>query len=305
MLKSKHYNFCIFLLPHTPYPWHKQVMNYLTYILVRGLLGLFGLLPLHVASAIGGVLAQLIGPFTKRHDIAHKNMELIYPDQTQEWRNTNVSKMWNHLGRVFAELPALKSGELLAGVEEAIGKEHLNAGAQVIYVSAHLGQWELLTPLAKDNGSGPITEMYRHINNQRIDALLKNYRVEIYDQLIRKKGDNAIALVRALKQGNSLALLIDQRLTKGDQMAFLGVEAGTNTAAIKMSIKTGIPIAVASIVREQGVNFKGEVHAPIYPPESGSDEEKAASMSRQVFDLIEQKIRAHPDQYMWTHDRWK
>lgn len=308
-------------------------MHYLTYILIRLLLGLFDLLPPSVASALGGKLAQLIGPRTRRHQVALKNLALIYPDKSQQWRDKTVSAMWNHMGRVIAELPGLRGGKLSEHVQVE-GAQQLTAAPQLIFVSAHIGQWELLTPVAKQHGVGPIVSMYRHVNNQRVDALLKAYRADAHDELIRKKGDNAIALVRALKEGKSLALLIDQHLTKGDRMPFLGIEAPTNTAAIKLSIKTGVPIVVAFVVRDTHVipsvvegsqdangdpsaslpasaplrmttNFKAIVHAPIYPPEQGTDEEKGAAMAREVFDLIEAQIHAHPEQYMWTHNRWK
>ena len=289
----------------TGYTHYLRKMNYFTYLVVHCLLAVFSVLPLPMASAIGGAVGQFIGPFTKRHKVALKNLALVYPDKPAQWHRRTASRMWNHLGRVFAEMPALKSGELLARLTTIHGSEHLKATEQGIYVSAHLGQWELCVPAARANGVQRTASLYRHINNHRIDELLKSYRSQAHDELIRKKGDNAIALVRALKEGKSLMILTDQRLTKGDVMPFLGIEAPTNTAPMKLAIKAGIPIIVSSVVREQGVDFTGTAFTPIYPPEVGSDEEKAAVMSRQVFDLIEQQIHAHPEQYLWLHNRWK
>lgn len=280
-------------------------MNYLTYILLRVLLAVFGWLPLPVASAIGGRLAELIGPLTNRHKVALKNLVLIYPDKPESWRVGVARLMWNHLGRVLAELPGLKNGELIRRLGEVAGREHITAAKQAIYVSAHLGQWELLMPAAKANGLSHVASMYRHINNHRIDELLKSYRQPAHDELIRKKGDNAIALVRALKEGKNLALLIDQRLTKGERMKFLGVDGDTNTAAIKLSIKTGVPIVPSFITRTTGVAFKGKVYPPIYPPEQGSEAEKTSQMARQIFDCMERQIHDHPEQYLWLHNRWK
>lgn len=297
----------------------------LAYILTRILLSLFALLPLPLASALGGCLMQLIGPLTKRHTIARKNLALIFPDKPANWHAQTLAGMWNHMGRVLAELPALKSGKLLSskrrlGSSESmqsnpemsaypeitvVGAEHIKPNSQAIYVSAHLGQWEMLVPVAKALGVRQITALYRHINNARLDELLLSYRRPAHDKLIRKKGDNAFALVKALKSGDNLALLIDQRLAKGEPWPFLGIPAPTNMAAIKLSIKTGVPIVPAFVLREHKTTFKGHVCEPIYPPDQGSEEQKTQIMAKQLFDTFEQYIRAYPQQYMWTHNRWK
>ena len=121
----------------------------------------------------------------------------------------------------------------------------------------------------------------------------------------RKKGDNALALVKALKRGHYLGILIDQRLTKGDMYPYLGVESPTNTVAMKLSVKTGVPIMIAFVTRDAGVKFTGHVYELIHPPEEGTDDEKVEVMTKQVFDIFEQIIREYPEQYFWTHDRWK
>lgn len=303
------------------------------YILTRILLALFAALPLPLASALGGFLMQLIGPLTGRHKVAKKNLAVIFPDKPPQWHAATAKAMWNHMGRVLAELPALKSGELLKTVSFPVpsvssqrklglsnntgngkeipafagltGEEFLKSGQQAIYVSAHLGQWELLVPTARAEGVSQITSLYRHINNEKLDALLLSYRQNAHDKLVRKKGDNAFALVKALKSGDSLGLLIDQRLTKGEVFPFLGVDAPTNMVAIKLSLKTSVPVIPAFIIRKAGPSFEAVVYPPIYPPEQGTEEEKTAAMATQMFSAFEEQIRAHPAQYMWTHNRWK
>lgn len=280
-------------------------MSNIIYLFTRAILAMLGWLPVGAASAFGGWLAQCVGPRTGRHRVAQKNLQLIYPDQPQAWRDAVAANMWNHLGRVLGELPGLKQGKLLANMGEVEGVENLTVVDQAIFVSAHLGQWELLTPLAKRAGVGPILSLYRHVNNRRLDELLKGYRLPGHDELVAKKGDNAIALVRALKSGKSLALLIDQRLTKGDAMTFLGVMGRTNTAAMKLAVKMNVPIIPSFITRDKGATFKGKIYPPMYPPSEGSEDEKVATLARQVFDIIEQQIHAHPGQYLWLHNRWK
>ena len=280
-------------------------MHTLTYIFVRAILGLFSLLPVGVASALGGKIGQFLGSKTRRHKVALKNLALIYPDKSEAWHVQTAMGMWNHLGRLFAEFPALKNGKLVGRTQYIEGKENLSSEPQALYVSAHFGQWELLALVAKQSITGQLASVYRHINNHKIDTLLKIYRAACSDELIRKKGDNAIALVRALKDGKSLAIMTDQRLTKGVRMKFLGVEAGSNTVACKLAVKTGLPIVIGFVTRGKGAEFNGHIHAPIHPPEQGTDEEKIAAMARQMFDIVEQQIHQYPEQYMWTHDRWK
>jgi KDO2-lipid IV(A) lauroyltransferase len=235
--------------------------------------------------------------------VALKNLALIFPNKSVYERRKIAREMWEHLGRNFAELAFLKGDKLTARITDISGLEHTQA-PQTIYVSGHFGQWELLNSVVYDRGI-PITSVYRHLNNLILDERLKSLRLQHTTHLIRKKGDSAIALVRVLNQGMNLSLLIDQRLTNGMVLPFLGQPARSNTAAARLALKMNLPIVPAFITRTKGAYFKAEILPPLSVDMGGSEEEKVANLTRAFNALLEARIHSHPEQYLWLHDRWK
>lgn len=280
------------------------VFRALETLLVRALLGFFAVLPLDTASALGGALLRFIGPLTRRHQVALKNLALVFPELSEGERKAIANGMWDHFGRMFAEFPFLKGNRLTSRVKAVNGLEQTRAHKQVIYVSGHLGDWELLNSLVYDQGI-PIASVYRHVNNLQLDALLKKFRMYHTTQLIRKKGDNAIAMVRVLNQGLNLSILVDQRLTNGMLLPFLGQPAKTNVAAARLSLKLHLPLIPAFVTRTQGAHFTAEILPALSPPLTGNEEEDVKAITLAFNQLLEERIRKQPEQWLWVHDRWK
>lgn len=273
-------------------------------IFVLGLLRFFALLPMDVASALGARLMSAIGQRTSRHKLAIKNISLAFPELSHAEHQQIARGMWQHLGRLFAELPFLDGTKLTSRIVYTTGSEHISVKPQVIYVSGHVGQWELLNYLAYSQDR-KLASVYRHINNVRLDEQLRKWREKYTNQLIRKKGESAIGMVRALTSGMSLSMLVDQRLTSGELLPFFGMPARTNIAAARLALKMQLPIIPAFVMRIKGVNFKAEILPAIEFTQSGDELEDAKNLTLAFNALLEERIRAHPEQYLWVHDRWK
>lgn len=273
-------------------------------LMALGLLRFFTLLPLDAASALGGTLLKLFGPCTRRHKVAMRNLALAFPEKTEMERQKIAHGMWEHLGRIFAEFAFLKDNQLTARVVDIQGLDHIRAYPQTIYVSGHFGQWELLNSIVFDRGI-PIASVYRHLNNASLDEALRTIRLHHTTQLIRKKGDSAIAMVRILSQGMNLSMLVDQRLTNGMLLPFLGHPAKTNVAAARLALKMKLPVIPAFVTRTKGANFRAEILPPLEIAPSGSEEEDIKNLTLTFNKLLEERIHAHPEQWLWVHDRWK
>lgn len=247
---------------------------------------------------------RCLGPYMRRHRIALTNLALAFPEKTPQERERVARDMWEHLGRIFAELPFLKGTKLTSRVEVS-GIENLpKAGQVAIFVSGHIGQWELLMSLAYDKGV-PTAAIYRHINNPWLDTWLYKRRVRHTTQLIRKGRDSAVQILKAMKAGQSLSMLADQKITGGLELPFFGHTALINATPARMAVKSGYPIIPAFIIREQGAHFKATILPPLRFDPTGNVEADIEIISRNINTLLEEWIRKYPEQWLWVHKRWK
>lgn len=278
----------------------KDMRHCLEAILVITLLHLIGLLPIRWGSALGAKLGQYIGPKTRRHQVALDNLTLAMPEKTDAEREQIAAHMWAHLGRVLAELAYLKKGKLFGRVTAIEGEANMPENNQpAIFVSGHFGQWELPVPLAHQRGID-IAAVYRHINNPYLDKWLKTMRGRQADLLIRKGPKSVSVILKALRSGLSIGLLADQKITDGLTLPFFGQPATTNSTPARLALKFNYPIIPVFVTRTQETSFTLTIEPPI-DTSSGDIE----TITRHINKVLEQRIRAHPEQWLWTHRRWK
>ena len=172
-----------------------------------------------------------------------------------------------------------------------------------IFVGAHLGNWELAPKIGKDNGV-PMVLIYRHANNPYVDALLYRLRRAGYEGLFPKGVVGAAKLIKALKQGNSIAMLVDQKMNDGIAVPFFGHPAMTAPATAQLAMKYRVSIIMARVVRSGGAHFKAQVMPPLDLMTSGDAKQDALAIMTQVNRQLEQWIREHPEQWFWVHKRW-
>ncbi len=153
--------------------------------------GLFRLLPLDAASAVGGWLGRLVGPplgVTKRAQI---NLQRALPHLGAVEARRVMRGMWDNLGRVIAEYPHLDAFKVYGGDGriEVVGGDIVDpllaAGKPIIFISAHYGNWEIGTMAATQRGLD-VAEVYRAANNPWVDRLIASYRGSIGSELIPK-----------------------------------------------------------------------------------------------------------------------
>lgn len=268
---------------------------------VYGLAFLFGLLPLDLASAIGGKIAALIGPRTgvnRRKVIPHIRMAL----GTDEDQARAIARgMWENLGRTFAEYPHLRKIQMSR--IEVVGIEHVAAvkeeGTPAIFFSAHLANWEIAGPTLLRHGVH-LDLIYRSPNNPYVDRLLQRYRSA--SGVLRaypKTTAGMRQVVSALKDGRKIGILIDQKYNQGMECLFFGHPAMTSPAFIQLARRFACPLYPARLERTTGARFR----VTIYP---AMDLEKSdADLIDSAHKLLEEWITHRPDQWIWLHRRWK
>lgn len=285
----------------------KSVRYMMEGALVGALYGLAAIMPPDWASGIVGWLARRIGPFLKQTRIARANLQRILPEKSLEEVEIIIGNMWEHFGRLAGEFPHLKW--IAAHRLEVVGGEYIDAmrddGEAGMFISGHYGNWELIgAEVCRRNL--PITLVYRAANNPHVEKL---YRLGRGDAAqggqIAKGSDGARQIMKVLKAGGHLGLLIDQKMNDGISVPFLGVEAMTAPAAARFALRFGCPLAMTKVERiGNGPRFR----MTIYPPQRFTAHETAKididDIMVELNETVGGWIREHPEQWLWFHRRW-
>lgn len=271
-------------------------------LLAMGIYLFFRVFPLPWASLMGEKAGALCGRFLRHAHIVHRNLELVFPEKSAEEREEIARGMWRHLGRLLAEfmhLPdnALYSRLTLKGMENA--PSHLPA----LYVSAHFGQWELTYPIAYQHGV-PVTLVYRHANNPYINRIINTQRATQSSHMFPKGLRGAVQMLRAIKNGNSLALLVDQKMNEGIEVEFFGRKVMAAPAFAQLALRHDMPIVPVRVVRTKGAHFTGNIYPPLNIAKTGDEAADVKRIVQEIYRLFERWIREHPEQYFWLHRRF-
>jgi KDO2-lipid IV(A) lauroyltransferase len=282
-------------------------MKTFTYLLealaVKLLFTLFRLLPLDISSAIGGEIGRLIGPFFSAHKTARRNLGAAFPEKTPREVKAILGDMWENLGRTAAEMSSVPGTRLTSRIEVVGAQYFPPLGKPVLFFGGHLGNWELLYPIAYDRGVH-LTLIYRHINNPYVDKMVGAIRRSHSNEIIAKGLRGGVKMLAALKRGGSIAMLIDQKLNTGLPIPFFGRDAMTATAIADIALKYDIPIIPARVIRTQGAHFKGVIYPPLAYEKTGDREKDTRAVMTEINAMLEGWIREHPEQWFWVHRRW-
>jgi KDO2-lipid IV(A) lauroyltransferase len=275
----------------------------------RLLFGLFRLLPLDAASALGGWLGRAIGPrlgVTKRAAI---NLRRALPKLDAAAARRVMRDMWDNLGRVVAEYPHLAEFRVYGddGRIEFVGDDILDpviaAGKSAIFISAHYGNWEIATMAATQRGLD-VAEIYRAANNPWIDRLIASYRDSVGSELIPKGTIAARRSIAALRDHRHLAMLVDQKMNDGIKVPFFGRDAMTAPALAQLALRFDCAIMPARVERVKGARFRIVMSPPIEIVRTGDRRADTLAIMTAVNEEIESWLRERPEMWLWLHRRW-
>lgn len=261
-------------------------------------------------SGFGGWLLQKIGPKTSKHHIARTGLKTAFPEASDTQITKWLDAQWNNTGRTFAEFPILHRIKVFEQDSRVTvhGLHHLEAlkktGKPAVIVTGHFANWEVMAAVLTQSGL-PVQITYRKINNPYIDKRIRAQR-EAYGTklLVAKSGaKGAKQLLSALANGESVALLNDQKFNEGLSIPFFGTPAMTAPGPTRLALKSGAPLLLLSITRDKA-KFTMTIHGPIHLENTG---DRTADIERGV-QLItrftEDRIREAPAQWFWVHRRW-
>jgi KDO2-lipid IV(A) lauroyltransferase len=268
---------------------------------------IFKIIGLKNSSALGEKLFKMIGPFFRSGDLIHKNIKKALPNVSQDKIIDITNEMWGNYGRIFAEYMFIKKFREDRSQKNIIieGQEILNKirdkGAPVVFVSGHFSNFELMAMQIEKSGIN-LSTIYRPLNNSFLNQLMENIRKNFICKKQIKKGMSGMReLIKLHKKNYSTALMIDQRVTEGIKSFFFNHEAFTTTIPAQLVKKFGVSIVPIYIERFEEIKFKMTVYEPINFPE----ESTLKIITDKLNKILEKMILKNPEQWIWSHNRWK
>ena len=278
------------------------------WVLTRTVQILPGRLADWMAIGLGKISYLALG---SRRRIARNNLRLAFKDEMDETRVRIVTKeVFINVARTsveFARQPVLDKEKILSMITHE-GKEHidrvLGEGIGAIVISGHFGFWELLGGWAAACGY-PLDFLVGQQHNQYVDELLISFRKSLGVGII-PIGVASRHVIKSLRANRMVAVVSDQHAASGGVVVpFFGRPASTPKGPAAFAVKIGCPIIAGGLVRKGYNRHHVIVLPPIYPPGTGDTETDIREMTLAYTACIESLIRRHPEQWMWTHRRWK
>ena len=275
----------------------------LAYDFIRFILCLF---PFAWISSVGAALVKRVGPITSKQHIAKTGLKIAFPDADDAKIKSLLKAQWDNVGRTFAEFPLthrLKPFSKKSRVE-IIGLDIFKAHAPAVIVTGHFANWEVMATVLTQSEL-PVHITYRKINNPHIDKRVRQQRQKYGTKSLVQKSTHrgGRELLEALKAGESVALLNDQKFNTGLSLPFFGEPAMTAQGAVRLALKTGRPLLPMAVTRNKS-RFIVTFYDPIELLSTGEREADVVAGVTQINQFIEARIRENPDQWFWVHRRW-
>jgi Kdo2-lipid IVA lauroyltransferase/acyltransferase len=292
----------------------QKLKNHLIYYSVLFLLFFLDRLPYALLKRLGRVFGTLVFELARgerRKTLIH--LRLAYPTgMTESQRRSLARKVWENVGENMFEIVRWRKWvpeRIVSQLENLSGMEHMTRalarGKGVIATTAHLGNWELLPGVFARRFPGRVMVVARQVYDPRFDRMVTELRERLGSRVVQR-GTAIRGILRALKQNHVVGLLCDQD-TGGDGVfvPFFGIPAWTQSGPARIARKTGACVIPVFIIRNIRGRFDVHILKEIKVPRTSDEEADVLETVRRYTEAIETFVRAHPDQWVWMHERWK
>lgn len=262
---------------------------------------------------MAGGICRSIGPLLPVSRVAEANLRLAMPELTASDRSRIIRGVWENLGRTVGEFPhiaSLRENTPSGPGFEVTGTEHLIAQAQrggpVLFVSGHIGNWEMLPPGVARYGVG-FASFYRAAGNPLVDRMIRDLRDAAMTEpmpLFAKGARGAREALRWVAGGHRLGMLMDQKMNDGIEARFFGRPAMTAPALAAMALRFRCPVIPGYVTRIGPARLRIVVEAPLVLPDTGDRQADVAVFTQAINDRLESWIRVRPESWLWLHRRW-
>jgi len=276
----------------------QSVIVYLLFLIGR-------ILGLAISRKLFAALFVFFGPILRSNKIAEKNLKIIDHKISNDEIKKVIRNMWKNYGITFIEYIYLKyfhKNNFYVNVkDEGNLLQIIKENKPVIFVSGHFANFELMSMEITKKGI-PLATVYRPLNNFFLNPFMEFLRKKYICKNQIKKGIGGVReSIDYLKKKNSIALMIDQRVSEGEKIEFFNKSAFTTTLPAQLSIKFNIDILPVYIERDRENNYKIEFQKRIQPKDFANKRDLTKKLNR----VLEKMVVRNLYQWILTHNRWK
>ncbi len=284
----------------------KSLRYFLEFIIIKFLFLIFNFIGFTNSSKLGGFIGVNLGPLFRNKERIEENLQLSKIGKDYNERKKIVKNMWRNYGRIFAEYPHIKnfrndklSKNLIINGQEILNKV-IEKKKRVIFISGHFNNFELMAMHIEKSGIN-LAAIYRPLNNFFLNKTMENIRKSYICKKQVKKGKSGVReIIKLLSDNYSIALMIDQRVSEGIKSKFFFRDAFTTTIPAQLVKKYKLEVVPVYIEREHQ-KFKIYYNEPV----KFSQDDSIEKITEHLNKILEKMIIKNPDQWIWSHNRWK
>ena len=285
----------------------KKIKYFIEFLFIKLFFFIFKTIGYKNASNLGAKIGSIFGPLFRSKNLTKKNIRNCLKNINEKEINILIKKMWENYGRIFADymyiekfrLNKLKNYIKINGIKtlEKIKKE----GKPVVFISGHFSNFELMAMQLELSGI-KLSAVYRPLNNTFLNQTMEDLRRNFICKNQIKKGLGGVReIIKAFAQNSSVALMIDQRVSEGEKSLLFNKPTYTTTIPAQLIKKYKCPVVPIYIERKNNLFFDIIIEDPIY----FNEKEDIKNITLKLNNWLENKILLNPDQWIWTHNKWK
>ena len=286
----------------------KKIKYFIQYLVILFFFGIFKLIGLNNSRNISAWIFVKLGFFMKKNKTLNQNLSNVYMNMDQQKKLEVAKNVWSNYGKIFAEYIFIKDFKNNPNISKSIVIENSEIlkkikiqSEPVIFVSGHFNNFELMAMSIEKLGID-LAAIYRPLNNIFLNPIMEDIRRKyICKKQIPKGISGTKKILQYFKNGTSIALMIDQRVTEGIMSELFDKKALTTTIPGQFVKKFNAKIVPVYIERLFKDNFK----IKFYPPINFENNSSIEIITKKLNKILEEMINKNPDQWIWTHDRWK
>ncbi len=285
----------------------KIIKYFFEFIFIINIFLIFKIIGYKNASNLGEFIGKKIGPFFRSNTKIQNNLENSNIGNSHEDRKSIINSMWGNYGRILSEYVYLKKfrNNNLKEFIEIEGLNYLteikNKNERVVFVSGHFNNFELMAMEIEKSGVN-LCAIYRPLNNPFLNIIMENIRKNhICKNQIKKGKSGTRDLINLFKKNLSVALMIDQRVSEGEDIDLFNRPAKTTTIPAQLAKKYSCSIVPVYIERVRKYNFKLYFNKPIKFDKNLTTNQITLELNK----ILEKMIIKNPNQWIWSHNRWK
>jgi KDO2-lipid IV(A) lauroyltransferase len=286
----------------------RELLWRLDFVFVWLLIKVAQLLPVDTASKLGDTVGSWLGPRLKKKTAIYRaNMAIAFPELNAAQINQLVTRAWGRTGRVLAEYPHLAAmltdkDRLEIDIREPI-ETYTNPTKPCVIVTAHQSNWEVVCSAMAKMGI-PNASLYSPPSNPLLNRMLMESRRALNCELLPRQ-NSARLLMRALKQGQTAAMVMDRRVDEGKPIRFFGRDKPSTIMPAKLALKFKCDLVPVQVERLRDAHYRVTFHPPVRPRDTSVDETaQAVDMIQQVHCQFEDWIRQQPEDWFCSKRLW-